>query len=58
MALLWEEMARHTMIPCIHWNNTIHIPNDSLPLDIEEIKVIIKVGFIDRNFSDDMTTCS
>ena len=37
---------------------TLHIPNDSLPLDIEGIKVAIKVGFTDRNFSDDMTTCS
>ena len=37
---------------------TLHIPNDSLPLDIEEIKVTIKVGFTDHNFSDDMTTCS
>ena len=37
---------------------TLHIPNDSLPLDIKEIKVTIKVGYTDLNLSDDMTTCS
>ena len=37
---------------------TLHIPNDSLPLDIEEITVTIKVGFTDHNFSDGMITCS
>ena len=37
---------------------TLHIPNDSLPHGIEEIRVTIKVGFTDHNLSDDMTMCS
>ena len=37
---------------------TLHIPNDSLPHGIEEIRVNIKVGFTDHNLTDDMTMCS
>ena len=37
---------------------TLHIPSDSLPYDVEQITVTIKVGFSYHELSSDMTTCS
>ena len=37
---------------------TLHVPYDSLPGDTEEIKIIIKVGFTDRDLGSDMVMCS
>ena len=38
---------------------TVHIPSDSLPYGIEQVKVTVKVGFTDHDFSAvDMVVCS
>ena len=37
---------------------TLHIPSDSLPCDVEQIRVTIKVGFSYHELSTDMTMCS
>ena len=38
---------------------TVHIPSDSLPYGIEQVKVTVKVGFTDHDFSVvDMVVCS
>ena len=36
----------------------LYIPIDSLPRDIEEVKVTIRVGFTNHNLSPDMVACS